>query len=266
MKKEISGKINRITAAFSACKKAKRPTRIIYTTSGYPDLAATTKVVLELEKSGVDIVELGFPFSDPMADGPVIQTTTQYSLQKGYKTDDHFETVRKIRRKTEIPLAIMTYVNIVFGYGMEKFIRKAAACGIDGLIIPDLPLEEMAAFNQYCGEAGIVTVGFVSTTSSDIRLKNISAASTGFIYVVSQPGVTGKKLTIRKDLVELARKLRKLTAMPLAVGFGIQSKEDVRDLSLYFDGVIIGSAFLKKMLEAGGKTVSAIKFVKSVFE
>lgn len=256
---------NRIRLAFERCGKENRPARIIYLTSGYPDLENTVRTVVELEKAGVDIVEIGFPFSDPMADGPVIQATTLHSLRKGYKTDDHFASIGKLRKKCGIPLAIMTYVNIVHAYGTERFIRRAAEVGVDGLIIPDLPLEEAGVFRKACSSAGLVTVFFASTTSSEKRLDSLVQAATGFIYVVSQPGVTGKKLVIKKDLSHLAQKIRCKTTLPLAVGFGIESRKDVLALSRFFDGIIIGSAFLKRMMKEKGKTKAAIGFVKALF-
>ncbi len=258
-------KTNRIVSAFLRRKQEGSATRIIYVTSGYPDLSTTSKTILGLEKNGVDIIEIGFPFSDPMADGPVIQQTTASSLAKGYVTDDHFDNIRKVRKKTNVALAIMTYVNIVYGYGTEKFIKRAADAGVDGLIIPDLPLEEAGSFRKLCEQYGIVTVLFASSTSSEMRLKKMVKAASGFIYVVSQPGVTGKKLEIRKDLTGLSAKLRNITDIPLAVGFGIETKADVQMLSRYFDGVIIGSAFLKRIVSDKGKTGKALQFVKDVF-
>jgi tryptophan synthase alpha chain len=256
--------MNRIDEVFRNLK-GKRPVRIIYLTSGYPDLATTEKTVVQLEKAGTDIIELGIPFSDPIADGPVIQRTSWLALQNGYSMDDHLDLVKRLRKKTGIPIAMMTYANLMANSGYESIISRAARAGLDGFIIPDLPLEEAVIFSRLCTRSGLINVGFASETSSLERLRKITRLATGFIYAVSQPAVTGGKIRIRKELIELSRTLRKMTSKPVAVGFGISERKDIRRLASYFDGAIIGSAFLKRMLDAGGRPGNAIRFVKGLF-
>jgi tryptophan synthase alpha chain len=258
--------MNRIEQAFANAGRESRPCRIIYATSGYPDLRTTGQVLLGLDRLGVDIIELGLPFSDPVADGPVIQETSYLSLRKGGTLKDHLGLVRRLRPGIKAALVVMTYANIVANAGMERFVRLCAAAGIDGFIIPDLPLDESARFAEICRARGTCCVLIAAETSGRERLRKIAGISGGFIYVVSRPGVTGGRLKIGGGLLRLAADLRRLTKKPLAVGFGISSARDVRALSEKFDGIIIGSAFLKEMLKKKGRPAAALRFVKKVFQ
>jgi tryptophan synthase alpha chain len=258
--------MNRLELTLGRLREEGRAAKIVYVTSGYPDLKTTGYLVPELVESGADIVEIGIPFSDPVADGPVIQEASFRALKNGYGLKDHFKIIRHIRSRTEIPLVIMTYANIVFEKdGFDSFCQKAAAAGADGLIVPDLPVDESESCVEACRRAGLCLVQIAASSSSDERLKRIVRMSRGFVYVVSRAGVTGGQLKAGNDLADLARRLRRMTDIPLCVGFGISSKADVAKMSKMFDGVIVGSAFLKRMLEDKGRTVHALAFIRQLF-
>lgn len=258
--------MSRIEKRFQQSKSEKRTCRIIYLTCGYPDLRSTEKLIPELDKAGVDIIELGFPFSDPVADGPIIQIASQKALENNYSVHDYFQMVKRVRRETAVPLVIMTYANIILHYGMEKAVLEAKQSGIDGFILPDLPVEDSRTFTNLCRSHGMDFILLATETSPEKRLKKISSQSSGFLYVVSQPGTTGKKLGITPDLYRLARKLRKMTSTPLAVGFGISTRQDILKLQDHFDGIIIGSAFIKKLLDHNGKIKPAIEYLRKIFK
>jgi len=252
--------MSRITKTFSQLKKTGRKALIPYIMSGDPSMSATVKYVLELEKAGADIIELGVPFSDPLADGPTIQRASERSLQKGTTLKRVLEMVRDVRKKTDIPLILMTYYNPVFKFGIDRFIKTAVAAGVDGVIIPDLIPDEAGEFTSLSRKHGLDTVFLVAPTSTGERIRKVSAASTGFIYYVSITGITGAKLTVGKDMVDTLDVLKTRTKKPVAVGFGISNPDEARTVSKLADGIIIGSAIVK--LIAQRKNIT--HFVKSI--
>jgi len=241
--------MNRIDQRFIKLKKHGLKAFIAFITAGYPDLPTTAKLVIELEKRGVDIIELGVPFSDPLADGPVIQEASAYALKKGTNLVKILDLVRKLRKHVNLPICLMSYYNPIFCFGDRRFIDKAAAAGVDGVIIPDLPPEEAKDFIDYANKCGLANICFVAPTSSNARIKLISEADKGFIYYVSLTGVTGSRDNLSADLRANLLKIKKLTAKPVCVGFGISNARQVKEVSKISDGVIVGSAIVKQIKE-----------------
>ena len=238
--------MNRIGAAFQ-----KKTAFMPFITCGDPDLETTERAVREAVKNGADLIELGIPFLDPMAEGPVIQNANFRAIAAGATTDAVFELVRRLRRDIAIPLVFMTYANVVFSYGSERFMRACREIGIDGLILPDLPFEEREEFLPVCRQYGIALISFIAPTS-DHRIGMIAREAQGFLYIVSSLGVTGMRSEIKTDLKSILALVRKNTSIPCAVGFGISTPEQAKNVAQIADGVIIGSAIVK-ILEKHGK-------------
>jgi len=245
--------MNRIDLKFRELKKKGRKAFIAFITAGYPDLSTTARLIPELEKAGADIIELGIPFSDPMADGPVIQEASMEALKKKTDLRSIFKMVKSIRSKTEIPLCFMTYYNPVFSYGFGNFARQAEDCGVDGVIIPDLPPEEGQELIKAARATGLATVFFISPTTADKRMRKICASSRGFIYYVCLTGVTGARRELPQDLTGHIKKIRSFTKKPVCVGFGVSTPGQVKQVQTHADGVIVGSAIIKKIKENAGK-------------
>lgn len=224
---------------------------IPFITCGDPDLETTEKIVYAAAENGADIIELGIPFSDPTAEGPVIQGANIRALAGGVTTDKIFEMVSRLRKNTDIPLVFMTYANVVFSYGAEKFISKCGEIGIDGLILPDLPFEEKDEFLPICHEYGVDLISLIAPTSAN-RVEMISKDAEGFIYIVSSLGVTGTRNEITTDLNSLVSVVRKNTDVPCAIGFGISTPEQAAKMAAVSDGAIVGSAIIK-IIEKYGK-------------
>ena len=241
--------MNRIDKKFIQLKKRNKKAFIAFITAGYPNLAITAKLVLEFEKKGVDIIELGVPFSDPLADGPVIQEASEYSLKKGTNLVKILSLVRHLRMHTSLPICLMTYYNPIFCFGDKRFVDQAVKSGVDGVIIPDLPYEEAGEFNRYANKNGLANICFIAPTSSSRRAKTISKISKGFIYYVSLTGVTGARKAVASDLKANLSRIKRITAKPVCVGFGISDAKQVRQVQSIADGVIIGSAIVKKIKE-----------------
>ncbi len=239
--------MNRIDLKFNELRQAKKKAFIAYITAGDPDLKRTIELVPALEKAGADIVELGVPFSDPLADGPVIQNASFRALQKGVTPLKILDAVRKIRKVSSVPIALMTYYNPVFHFGEEKFVRAAKAAGVDGLIVPDLPIEEAGALRLVAQLEDMATVFFLSPTTTRERMPAVVRAATGFIYYLSVTGVTGARQKTPSDIAGNIRKIRRLTNKPVCVGFGISTPEQVRAVARVADGVIVGSAIVKEV-------------------
>ncbi len=223
---------------------------IPFITCGDPDLATTEAVVRAAVANGADLIELGIPFSDPTAEGPVIQGANLRALNGGIKTDHIFEFVKRLRRDIEIPLVFMTYANVVFSYGSEKFLSNCKEAGIDGLILPDLPFEEKGEFADVCKRNGVDLISLIAPTSAD-RISMIAKEAEGFIYIVSSLGVTGTRSEITTDLGAIVDVVRKNTSVPCAIGFGISTPEQAKKMSGYADGVIVGSAIIKIIAQYG---------------
>lgn len=241
--------MNRIEKKFKELKKAKQKAFIAFITAGYPSLSITEKLVVEFERSGVDIIELGVPFSDPMADGPIIQEASSEALKKNIRLIDILSLVKKIRGKVNIPIILMTYYNPIFSLGDNKFIRMAQDSGVDGVIIPDLPLDEGHDFISKANKCGLNYICFISPTTSIERIKLISVAARGFIYYVSLAGVTGIRKTLASNLKQNIRTIKRYTDKPVCVGFGLSSRKQVREAGQIADGVIVGSAIVAKIKE-----------------
>lgn len=220
---------------------------ITYLTAGYPDLETTRALILELEERGVDVIELGIPFSDPLADGPVIQKSSQWALKGGISSMRVLELVREVRQKTEIPLALMGYYNPIFKFGEGKFVDASSDAGADGLIVVDLPPEEADQLKAEAEKNRVDLIFLLTPVSPEERIKLVSERSSGFIYCVSYTGVTGGGKKEEKALASLIRKVRTLTTTPVEIGFGISSSQDARRASTIADGIIIGSAIIKEM-------------------
>jgi tryptophan synthase alpha chain len=252
--------MSRITAKFNELRKTGRKALIPYIMSGDPSLSATKKYILELETAGADIIELGVPFSDPLADGPTIQRASERSLKHGTTLKKVLEMVKDVRKKTAIPLILMTYYNPVFKFGIHRFIQAAVTAGIDGVIIPDLIPDEAGEFTALSRRHGLATVFLLAPTSTRERIKKVAGASTGFIYYVSITGITGAKLALGKDMEKRMNSLRALTKKPVAVGFGISNPAEARMVSNLAEGVIVGSAIVKLIAQSK----SIMHFVRSI--
>ena len=239
---------------------------IPFITCGDPDLETTAALVREMVRNGADLIELGIPFSDPTAEGPVIEAASQRALSAGVTTDKIFEMVRELRRDVSVPLVFMTYANAVFSYGSERFISICREIGIDGLILPDVPFEEKEEFLDLCRKYGVDLISFVAPTSAD-RISRIAKDSDGFLYVISSLGVTGTRDAITTDLSSIIRVVRENTDTPCAVGFGISTPAQAAQIAQIADGVIVGSAIVKLIKEFGRDSVGLVgAFVKSMKE
>ncbi len=251
--------MNRIENVFN---NRQHKALIPYITVGYPDIEATMDAVPALEKAGADIIELGIPFSDPLADGATIQKASFNALKKGVTPKLCLETAGKLSKMVKIPLVFMTYSNIVMSYGIATFCRDAAASGVSGLILPDLPPEEAGEFEAACRVNGIDLIYFLAPTSSPDRIKTVAARASGFIYLVSVAGVTGARNTLPADLAAFVSRVKKETVKPVCVGFGISTPEQAGEVASVADGVIIGSRIIQ-LMETGG-TKAAAFFVREV--
>lgn len=242
------GSINFLDQKIRSAKRKKKKLFCVFLTCGFPSLAATERLILSSEKAGVDILELGFPFSDPLADGPTIQYSSEQALKHGLSIADAFALVRRVRRKgCRIPIVFFGYLNPVYAYGTTEFARDAREAGIDGLIIPDLPPEEELSFARECTKKKLHRVYLVAPTTTDLRAKGLVHKTQGFVYYVSLRGVTGARAVIPEDLRAHLRKLRRMTAKPVLVGFGVSTPEQARAIAGMSDGVIVGSAVIERL-------------------
>lgn len=237
--------MNRITETFKRLKKQKKKAFIPYITAGDPDMKTTKEIVSTLEASGADIIELGIPFSDPLADGPTIQKAVERSLKAGCTVKKVFSMVKALRRTVKAPLVFMTYYNIVFNYGVGKFIKDAKASGADGLIVPDLPMEESSELTYLADKEDFSIIMLAAPTTPPARFRKIAGSSRGFIYYVSLTGVTGVRKELSKRLKKDVKNLKKLTKKPVCVGFGISNPIQAKDIASSSDGVIVGSSIIK---------------------
>ena len=223
---------------------------IPFITCGDPDIPTTESCVREMVLAGADLIELGIPFSDPTAEGPVIQGANIRALSGGVTTDKVFDMVVRLRKDITVPMVFMTYANVVFSYGAEKFIGKCREIGIDGLILPDLPFEEKDEFSDICHKNGVDLISLIAPTS-DNRIAMIAKAAEGFIYLVSSLGVTGMRSQINTDLESIVKVIRANTKVPCAIGFGISTPEQAHKMAGISDGAIVGSAIIKILAEHG---------------
>ena len=237
---------------------------IPFITCGDPDLETTNKAVHAAVENGADLIELGIPFSDPTAEGPVIQEANLRALTGGVTTDKIFDLVRNLRKDITVPMVFMTYANVVYSYGAEKFLSTCAEIGIDGIILPDVPFEEKEEFSGICEKYGVDMISFIAPTSED-RITMIAKEAKGFIYVVSSLGVTGVRSEIKTDIGAIVNVIRSVTDVPCAVGFGISTPEQAKNMTQYADGAIVGSAIIKKLAQYGRDAVPYIgEYIKSM--
>ncbi|MDO5672911.1 MAG: tryptophan synthase subunit alpha [Actinomycetaceae bacterium] len=244
--------------AFARAQEAGSKAFIPYIPCGDPDLETTTAIVEACAHAGADLIELGIPFSDPIAEGPVIQEASARALAGGVTTDKIFDMVRDLRTRIDTPLAFMTYANVVYSYGVDRFLTTASAAGIDALILPDVPFEEKNEFAPNCRKVDIDFVSLIAPTSHD-RITAIAKEAEGFIYCVSSMGVTGVRKEITTDVGAMVDLVRAATDTPVAIGFGISTPEQARDMAAVSDGVIVGSAIVRIIAEHGRTCVPAIK-------
>lgn len=237
---------------------------IPFITCGDPDLETTAAVVRACVENGAGLIELGIPFSDPTAEGPVIQGANLRALRGGVTTDKIFDLVRGLRRDVTVPMVFMTYANVVFSYGAERFIRTCREIGIDGLILPDLPYEEKDEFLPVCRQYGVDLISLIAPTSRN-RIAAIAREAEGFIYVVSSLGVTGTRSEIKTDLASIVEVIRANTDVPCAIGFGISTPEQAAKMGGIADGVIVGSAIIKILEKYGTEAAPYVgEYVKSM--
>ncbi len=239
---------------------------IAFITCGDPDLETTIEVVKEAAANGADLIELGIPFSDPTAEGPTIQGANLRALTGGVTTDKIFDMVKELRKEVTIPMVFMTYANVVFSYGAEKFIKTCSEIGIDGLILPDLPYEEKEEFHPVCARYGVDLISLIAPTSEN-RIAQIAKDAEGFIYVVSSLGVTGTRSEIKTDLESIVKAIRASSKVPCAIGFGISKPEQAKKMADISDGAIVGSAIIKIIEKYGKDSPKYVgEYVKSMKE
>ncbi len=237
---------------------------IAFVTGGDPDLETTKKLIVEMEKNGADLIEIGIPFSDPIAEGPVIQEADLRALKAGCTTDKLFDTIKELKGIVNIPLVFMTYVNVIYRYGSEKFMNRCVECGISGVIVPDCPFEERDELAPYCDKTGVDLIPLIAPTSEK-RITEIAQSAQGFVYVVSSLGVTGIRQKITTDLGAMTKLVKEATDVPCAIGFGIAKPEQAANVCRYADGAIVGSAIVKIVAEYGRESVPYVgAYVKSM--
>jgi len=237
--------MSRIVTVFNELKGRGEKAFIPFLMSGDPNLEMTKKLVLTAEKSGADIIELGMPYATPLADGPTIRKASQRSLIHNTNLLDIFELVKEIRKESNIPLILMGYYNTVFSFGIERFVLRCEEVGVDGVIIPDLPLGEDKELREYSNKLEVISL--ITTLTKEARIKEIAQSSSGFIYAVSRPGVTGAREELSLEIKEVVEQLKSLTDTPVAVGFGISNSKQSAEVGEFADGVIVGSAIIKRI-------------------
>ncbi|ETP73220.1 tryptophan synthase, alpha subunit [Lachnospiraceae bacterium JC7] len=253
--------MSRITEAFKDHKAF-----IPFITCGDPDLETTKACILEMAKNGADIIELGIPFSDPTAEGPVIMEADNRALSGGVTTDQIFEFTKELSREVSVPFLYMTYANVVFSYGIEKFMKEASLAGVSGLILPDVPYEEKKDFSEICDKYGIELISMIAPTSED-RIEMIAKEAKGYIYVVSSLGVTGERSSISTDIGSMVKLVKENTSVPCAVGFGISNPDQAAAMAGLSDGAIVGSAIVKIIAKEGKNAPQKVgEFVKAMAE
>jgi tryptophan synthase alpha chain len=242
---------NRIDRTFETLRSRNQAAMIAYIAAGDPTLAATEAIVPALERAGVDLVELGLPFSDPLADGIVNQMAAARALDAGATTPKVLECVRNIRKTSQLPIVLYTYLNPIYRYGFHQFMTDAEAAGVDGLLILDLPPDEVDSNADFSTNSPLRRIRLIAPTTPEIRIAKLTAGAGGFIYYVSREGVTGERADVADSLGERVEAIRAHTTLPIAVGFGISTPEQVRQVAAVADGVVVGSAIVKKMAEWG---------------
>jgi len=237
--------MGRIGDKFESLRGKKEKALIVYLTAGDPSLSITKKLIFGLEKAGVDILEIGVPFSDPTADGPVIQAASQRALKAGTTLEDVLNLVTEVRKVAEIPIVLFGYFNPIFAYGAQKFAHAAREAGVDGVLVVDLPYEEAKELRIYTDAVGIDFICLIAPTTDGKRLCKIAAYAMGFLYYISITGITGTAAPKIDNIETAVKKIRKITKLPIAVGFGISKPQQAREIARFADGVVIGSAVVR---------------------
>lgn len=245
--------MGRIAEKFKFLSKSNDKALIAFITAGDPDMTSTEGLILEMEKSGADIIELGIPFSDPMADGPTIQKSSERALAAGATLPKILAMVKSVREISQVPLVLMGYYNPVFHYGVEVFLADAAEAGVDGVLLVDLPPEEAADFKKAAASACVDLICLLTPTSDDGRISKVAQLGSGFIYYVSVTGVTGARQSVAESVFEKVTSIKELTPLPVVVGFGISDPAQARSVSRNADGVVVGSALVKLFEEFQGE-------------
>jgi len=252
-----TGSSRRITRRFRELSEVGELGLVAYVTAGDPSLDGTDKIVLAAAEAGADVIELGVPFSDPVADGPTIQRASERALKAGTTLTGVIDLVRRLRSRTEVPIVLFSYFNPILQMGLEKFAKEAAAAGADGVLATDLTLEEASDYRRILQERGLDTIFLAAPTSTDTRLKLIGETSTGFLYLISRTGVTGEKDALPEDLPAFIRRARQFTRLPIAVGFGISQASHVTLLGGIADAAVVGSALVAEIEKAGSAEAAA---------
>ncbi|MGK7345604.1 MAG: tryptophan synthase subunit alpha [Candidatus Nitrospinota bacterium M3_3B_026] len=256
-----------IQKTFARLREDRRKALVIFLPAGDPGLKATADLAVAAHEAGADIVEIGVPFSDPLADGPVIQESFQRAIKKGANLDKTLGVVRAIRKRSDVPLVFMLSANLVLRRGVEKFMKESASAGVDGLILPDVPVDEAEQFRPAARRSGLDYTILAAPTSTDRRLKKIAARSTGFVYYINVRGITGKQSAVPREAARGLSRLKKVSRLPVVAGFGVTGPEQARELAGKADGIVIGSQAIRVIREAKN-TAAAVRglerFVKSV--
>lgn len=245
--------MSRIKNAFSNGKAF-----ISFVTGGDPDLETTKELIVAMEEAGADLIEIGIPFSDPIAEGAVIQEANERALSSGCTTDKLFDAIKEVKGKVTVPLVFLTYINPIYTYGKERFFKRCADCGIDGIIVPDLPFEERDELKEECGQYQVDLISLIAPTSKE-RVRMIASQAEGFIYCVSSLGVTGVRTEIKTDISSMISMVREVTDIPCAIGFGISTPEQAKDFAALADGAIVGSAIVKLVAQYGKESIKPVK-------
>lgn len=245
--------MNRIEQVFEN-EKAFIP----FITAGDPDLETTKELLTAMQEAGADLIEIGIPFSDPVAEGPVIQEADLRALKSGTTTDKIFDMVMSVSGQLEVPIVFMTYINPVYVYGVEKFAKRAKECGVSGIIVPDVPFEEKEEIQSVFSRYDVTVISMIAPTSSD-RVRMIAKEAEGFVYCVSSMGVTGVRAEINTGIADLIQKVKEVKEIPCAVGFGISTPEQAKEMAAVSDGAIVGSAIVKIVAKYGDKSVPYVK-------
>jgi tryptophan synthase alpha chain len=243
---------SRIAEAFARIRAERRPGLVTYTTAGDPDLARSGEVILALDRGGADVIEVGVPFSDPLADGPVIQRATERALAAGGSLRSTLELIKTIRPRVDAPIVVFSYANPLLRIGLERFAAAAASAGVDGVLALDLPIEEADEFRETLAAAGLDTIFLLSPTTTDERIRKAADLARGFLYGISRLGVTGARSRVSSSAETLVKRIRAHTALPIAIGFGISRPEHVAEVATYADAAVVGSALVALVAEHSG--------------
>ena len=254
--------MGRIENKFESLRGRKEKALIVYLTAGDPSLEITKKLIFGLEKAGVDILEIGVPFSDPTADGPVIQAASQRALKDGTTLEGVLDLVTEVRKVSEIPIVLFGYFNPIFAYGVRRFAHAAREAGVDGVLVVDLPYEEAKELRMYTDPVGIDFISLIAPTTDGKRLRKIAAEAMGFLYYISITGITGTAAPKIENIKTAVNKIRKITKLPIAVGFGISKPQQVREIARFADGVVIGSAVVR-LIDENKKNPDLVRIVSN---